>query len=115
MGLIVQKYGGTSVKNISKIKKACLLISAEKKRGNNVVVVASAMAGYTNEMVKLAENFSKCFIPEEYDTVVSSGEQFSVGLISMCLNGMRIKARSLLGWQIPIVSDENHSKAKIIR
>ena len=51
MGLIVQKYGGTSVKNISKIKKACLLISAEKNRGNNVVVVASAMAGYTNKMI----------------------------------------------------------------
>ena len=115
MSLIVQKYGGTSVKDISKIKKACLLISAEKNRGNDVVVIASAMAGYTNKMVKLAENFSKCFIPEEYDTVVSSGEQISVGLISMCLNGMGIKARSLLGWQIPIVSDENHSKAKIIR
>ena len=62
MSLIVQKYGGTSVKDISKIKKACLLISAEKNRGNNVVVVASAMAGYTNKLVKLAENFNKCFI-----------------------------------------------------
>ena len=115
MSLIVQKFGGTSVKDISRIKKACLLISNEISKGNKVVVVTSAMAEDTNKLVKLTKAFSKRDNQEEYDVVVSSGEQISIGLISMCLNEMGIKAQSFLGWQIPIICDNNHSKAKIIK
>ena len=114
MSLIVQKFGGTSVKDISKIKRACLLISTEHKKGNQVVVIVSAMAGETTKLINLSKNFSYSKNLDEYDVIVSTGEQVSVGLVSMCLNGMGIKAQSLLGWQIPIICDDNHSKAKII-
>ena len=114
MSLIVQKFGGTSVKDIRKIKRACLLISTEHKKGNQVVVIVSAMAGETTKLINLSKKFNYSKRLDEYDVIVSTGEQVSVGLVSMCLNEMGIKAQSLLGWQIPIICDNNHSKAKII-
>ena len=114
MSIIVQKFGGTSLGDIDKIKRACSLISRECEKGSQVVVLASAIAGETDKLIKLATQFEAKRSPEEYDVIVSTGEQVSIGLISMCLNQMGIKAKSLLGWQIPIVCDDNNSEAKII-
>jgi len=112
---IVQKFGGTSVGNISKIKEICKLIKKEYISGNQVVVVSSAMSGETNKLVKLAENFNISSCKYEYDMIVSTGEQISIALISMALKEMNINSKPLLGWQIPILCSKEPSKAKILK
>ena len=113
MQRIVQKFGGTSVGSINKIKNVCALIEKEFNKGNQVVVVSSAMSGKTNKLVALAENFDVSLNKREYDMIVSTGEQVAIALISMALKDIGITARPLLGWQVPIICSNDYTKAKI--
>ena len=109
------KFGGTSVANLDRIRKAAQIVKSkiinEKQK---VIVVVSAMSGVTNNLVKNFNNISLDSNNPEYDVIVSTGEQYSSGIMSAVLNEYGIKSRSLLGWQIPIFTDSNHSKARII-
>ena len=111
---IVQKFGGTSVGSISRIKQICKLIKKEYEQNNKVIVVSSAMSGETNKLVKLSENFDISSNKYAYDMIVSTGEQISIALISMALQEINIPSKPLLGWQIPILCSSDPSKAKII-
>ncbi len=113
MQKIVQKFGGTSVGTIDKIKHVCLLINKEIKSGNQVAVVSSAMSGETNKLVNLAENFDINKNKLEFDMIVSTGEQVSIALISMALKEIGLKGVPLLGWQVPITGSNDFTKAKI--
>jgi len=114
--LIVQKFGGTSVGDISRIKNVAKKVKAELDKKNKVVVVVSAMSGVTNQLVGYCNEVSSLTDNEslsEYDSVISSGEQVTCGLLALELQSIGYKARSLLGWQIPIKTDSIHSKARI--
>jgi len=113
MALVVQKYGGTSVGSVEKIKNVARRVARTFDEGNQVVVVVSAMAGETDKLVGLANEV--CEIPDdrEYDVLVASGEQVTIALLSMTLKSMGYEARSYLGWQIPIYTDDDHAKARI--
>lgn len=114
--LIVQKFGGTSVGDISRIKNVAKKVKAELDKKNKVVVVVSAMSGVTNQLVAYCNEVSSLTDNEslsEYDSVISSGEQVTCGLLALELQSIGYKARSLLGWQIPIKTDSIHSKARI--
>ncbi len=113
MARIVQKFGGTSVANIERIKAVALRVKAEVDAGNQVAVVPSAMAGETNRLVELVTSMSKLYDAREYDTIVSTGEQVTVGLLALALQDLGIQARSWLGWQIPIHTNGVHGKARI--
>ena len=113
MQKIVQKFGGTSVGTIDRIRNVCSLISKEIKNGNQVAVVSSAMSGETNKLVSLAENFDINNNKLEFDMIVSTGEQISIALISMALKEIGLKGKPLLGWQIPITGSNDFTKAKI--
>jgi len=110
---IVQKFGGTSVGTIDKIKHVCSLIQKEINNKNQVAVVSSAMSGETNKLINLAENFNLNNNKLEYDMIVSTGEQKSIALISMALKEIGLIGKPLLGWQIPIIGSSDFSKAKI--
>ncbi|MBW2545108.1 MAG: aspartate kinase, partial [Deltaproteobacteria bacterium] len=114
MAVIVQKYGGTSVADLEKIQNIAKRVIKTREAGNDVVVVLSAMAGETDRLIQMAGSASGG-TPEgrEYDVLVSSGEQISVSLLSIVLNGMGHKAISLLGHQVKILTDEAYSNAKI--
>ena len=112
----VLKFGGTSVANLKRIKNVVKIV--EKSIENNsskIILVVSAMSGVTNELIKDFKNIKNDISDPEYDVIVSTGEQSSSALISSLLNKKKIKSRSLLGWQIPILTDGNHSKARIIK
>lgn len=114
--LVVQKFGGTSVGDISRIKTVAQKVKAELEKKNKVIVVVSAMSGVTNQLVGYANEVSQLVTQEslaEYDSIVTSGEQVTSGLLSLELQSLGYKARSILGWQIPLVTDEAHSKARI--
>ncbi|HQB38462.1 MAG TPA: aspartate kinase, partial [Deltaproteobacteria bacterium] len=113
MALIVQKYGGTSVGTTERIKNVAKRIARTYDEGNDLIVVVSAMSGETNKLVALANEI--CEIPDgrEYDTVVATGEQVTIGLLAMCLKSMGYKARSYQGWQVPIITDSTATKARI--
>ena len=113
MQKIVQKFGGTSVGTIDRIRNVCSLINKEIKNGNQVAVVSSAMSGETNKLVSLAENFDINKNKLEFDMIVSTGEQISIALISMALEELGLKGKPLLGWQIPIMGSNDFTKAKI--
>lgn len=113
MALIVAKFGGTSVADVSKIKGAAAKIAREVERGHKVAVVVSAMAGVTNQLVDYCNQVDKLHDTSEYDVVVASGEQVTSGLMAMTLQKMGVKARSWQGWQLPIVTNDVHSKARI--
>ncbi len=113
MQKIVQKFGGTSVGTIDRIRNVCSLINKEIKNGNQVTVVSSAMSGETNKLVSLAENFDINKNKLEFDMIVSTGEQISIALISMALKEIGLKGKPLLGWQIPIIGSNDFTKAKI--
>jgi aspartate kinase len=112
---IVQKFGGTSVKDIDRIRNAARRVKREVDAGNEVVVVVSAMAGTTNQLVGWTQTMSPLHDTREYDTIVASGEQVTAGLMALALQDMGIDARSWLGWQIPIRTDDTHGKARIER
>lgn len=113
MARVVQKFGGTSVADIACIQGAAARVKAEIDRGNQVAVVVSAMAGSTNELVNQTIAISKLHDTREYDAVVAAGEQVSAGLMALALQNQRIDARSWLGWQIPIRTDDAHGSARI--
>lgn len=115
MALIVQKYGGTSVGNIERIKNVAQRVAKAKKKGNSIVVVVSAMSGETNKLVDLTNQAKEFPIGREYDVVVSTGEQVTIGLLSLALQGLGFKAKSFLGHQVPIITDSSFSKARIER
>ncbi len=113
MSLIVAKFGGTSVADIERIELAASKIIKETEAGHRVVVVVSAMSGVTNKLVSYCSEISPMHDVREYDAVVSSGEQITAGLMAMALQKRGVTARSWLGWQIPIITDEVHGKARI--
>ena len=114
MARIVQKFGGTSVGDIERIKNVAEKVKAEVSRGNEVAVVVSAMAGVTNQLVDYCGEIAPLYEAREYDAVVASGEQVTSGLAGNCLQADGISARSWQGWQIPIRTDEVHGKARIV-
>ncbi|MBO22255.1 MAG: aspartate kinase, partial [Rhodospirillaceae bacterium] len=113
MARIVQKFGGTSVADVDRIKNAALRAKAEVDAGHQVVVVVSAMAGVTNELVGYTSQMGALIDAREYDVVVSAGEQSNAGLMALALQNLGVQARSWLGWQIPIHTDDVHGKARI--
>ncbi len=113
MKLVVAKFGGTSVGTIDRIKSVATKIKNEIINGYNVIVVVSAMAGETNRLIELVKSLTNNHKTSEYDTVISSGEQVSSGLLAIALNEIGIKSKSYQGWQIPFETDKNFSKANI--
>ena len=113
MELVVLKFGGTSVADVPQIKKIALKVKDEVDQGNKVIVVVSAMSGVTNNLIDLVNQTSKNFSLSEYDVVLSTGEQITSALLSIALEELSLKARSWMGWQVPIVSDNTHGKAVI--
>ncbi len=113
MALIVQKYGGSSVGSVDKIKRIAQKIKGYRDKGDEVVVVVSAMGGETDRLTGLAEGLDGRPIPREMDVLLSTGEQVTIALLSMALRHAGVDAQSFTGWQIPIVSDTSHSKARI--
>lgn len=123
MARIVMKFGGTSVANLDRIRHVARLVEAEVEAGNEVAVVVSAMSGETNRLVALVDGLDADSpeqgrklggaIEDEYDSIVSSGEQVTSGLLAIALRRRGVKARSWLGWQIPLKTDMAHSKARI--
>jgi aspartate kinase len=107
------KFGGTSVADIPQIKKIALKVKKEVELGHKVIVVVSAMSGVTNNLVDLVKQVSKNFPYSEYDTILSTGEQITSALLSIALEELSLKARSWMGWQVPIISDNAHGKAVI--
>ena len=114
MARVVQKFGGTSVADLARIRNAAKKVKAEVDAGNEVAVVVSAMAGVTNQLVDHVNSISAVHDAREYDVVVSSGEQVTTGLMALALQDMGIAARSWIGWQLPIRTDDVHSRARIV-
>jgi len=113
MVLIVQKFGGTSVGTTERIKAVAGRIAAFKAGGHQLVVVVSAMSGETNRLIALAKEVQSEPDPREYDVVVSTGEQVTIGLLCMALLERGVKARSYTGGQVSILTDSSHTKARI--
>ncbi|MEM7680085.1 MAG: aspartate kinase [Pseudomonadota bacterium] len=113
MALIVAKFGGTSVADTERIKIAASKVAREVGRGHQVVVVVSAMSGVTNQLVSYCDEFGPSYDAREYDSVVSSGEQVTSGLMAMALQSLGVHSRSMMGWQVPIETNEVHGKARI--
>jgi aspartate kinase len=114
MSLLVQKYGGTSVASIERIKQVATRIVRSKRRGNDLVVVVSAMAGETNRLLALAQEISEIPDEREKDVLLASGEQVSVALLTLALKELGYPARSYLGHQVRIETDRAYGKARIL-
>jgi len=114
MALIVQKYGGTSVGSIEKILNVAQKVIATQKQGHDLVVVVSAMSGETNRLIELARQISDKPDPREYDVIVSTGEQVTIALLSMAIKKLGADARSYTGPQVRILTDDAHTKARIV-
>lgn len=115
---LVMKFGGTSMADLERIRRAARIVAAEARSGKRVAVVVSAMAGKTNELVAWTDGAGApaAGIPlsdDEYDVVVASGEQVTAGLLALTLRNMGFRARSMMGWQVPILTDDLHGKARI--
>ena len=113
MALIVQKFGGTSVGDLDRIRNVAARVQQEFDAGHQVAVVVSAMAGTTNQLVSWARDIGPIHDAREYDTIVASGEQVTVGLLAIALQNLGIDARSWLGWQVPVRTDDVHGAARI--
>ncbi len=109
----VMKFGGTSVADLERIRRAAGRVKHAADQGHSVAVVVSAMAGVTNQLIDQVESTAPIFDLREYDAVVSSGEQVTAGLMAIILQDMGVSARSWLGWQIPIRTNEAHGSARI--
>jgi aspartate kinase len=114
MALVIQKYGGTSVGNLDKIANVAKKVIKEKEKGNDVVVVLSAMSGETDRLIQLAQKAADEPDPREYDSLVSTGEQVTVTLLAIMLKGMGHQAKSFLGFQVRVLTDEAFRKARIL-
>ena len=110
----VLKFGGTSVGSIERILHAAKIIKKEFESGNKIIVVVSAMAGKTNELISLSKSISKEFTKRELDVLLSTGEQVTCALISGALNEIDIKAKSFMNWQIPILTEGDNNNARIL-
>ncbi|QGG80673.1 aspartate kinase [Litorivicinus lipolyticus] len=115
MALIVQKFGGTSVGTVDKIKAIAEKVQKFRSAGHQIVVVVSAMSGETNRLVALADEMQARPDAAEYDTIVSTGEQVTMALLSMALKERGCDARSFTGWQLGMHTDHSHAKARIKR
>ena len=113
MALIVQKFGGTSVGDLDRIRNVATRVKSEVDAGHQVAVVVSAMAGTTNQLVSWARDIGPMHDAREYDTIVATGEQVTVGLLTIALQNLGVNARSWLGWQLPIYTDDLHGAARI--
>jgi aspartate kinase len=119
MSRLVMKFGGTSVGDVDRIRRVARIVAAERKPGRGLAVVVSAMSGETDKLVKLARDAGGGLadqgagFDDEYDVVVSTGEQVTTGLLALALRAQGVPARSWQNWQIPITSDAAHSKARI--
>jgi aspartate kinase len=113
MALIVQKYGGTSVGSVDRIRNVAQRVAKYKAQGHQVVVVVSAMSGETNRLLALAKEMQAQPDPRELDVMISTGEQVTIALLSMALKDLGIKAKSYTGWQVPIRTDNAFTKARI--
>ena len=114
MALVVQKYGGTSVANLDKIANVAKKVIRTREQGNKVVVVLSAMAGETDRLIQLAQKAADNPFGREYDSLISTGEQVTVTLLSIMLNGMGYPAKSFLGFQVKVLTDMAYNKARIL-
>lgn len=114
MALVVQKYGGTSVANLDKIANVAKKVIGTREAGNDVVVVLSAMAGETDRLIGLAQKAADNPDGREYDSLISTGEQVTVSLLAIMLNGMGYPAKSFLGFQVRILTDKAFKKARIL-
>ena len=110
----VLKFGGTSVGTIERIQHVANIIKKEQSKGNKVIAIVSAMAGKTNELIKLSNEVSEKFSKRELDVLLSSGEQVTSALLSGALIELNVKAKSWLNWQIPILTEGEHNNARII-
>ena len=113
MARIVQKFGGTSVGDMERIRRVAARVQREVAAGNEVAVVLSAMAGTTDQLVAWTREASAGADPREFDLVVSTGEQITIGLLAIVLQDMGVAARSWTSWQLPIRTDGAHTKARI--
>ena len=118
MSRLVMKFGGTSMADLERIRRVARIVSTEVASGKQVAVVVSAMAGKTNELVAWTDGAGRPAQgvdqdDDEYDVVVASGEQVTSGLLAMTLRNMGVRARSWMGWQVPILTDDSHGKARI--
>ena len=110
----VLKFGGTSVGTIERIQHVAKIIEKERKVNNQILVIVSAMAGKTNELLKLSKEIDENFDKRELDVLLASGEQVTCALLSAALNKLNVKAKSWLNWQIPILTDGEHTNSRII-
>jgi aspartate kinase len=113
MGLIVQKFGGTSVGSVERIGQVADKVAKFRAQGHDVVVVVSAMSGETNRLIALAQEVDERPVPREMDVLISTGEQVTTALLSMALNKRGVKAKSFNGSQVRILTDDAHTKARI--
>jgi aspartate kinase len=114
MALIVQKYGGTSVGSIERIRNVAQRIARWHREGHRLVVVPSAMAGETNRLLALAKELTSDPDPRELDVVASTGEQVTIGLLAITLTAMGLKAKSYTGAQVQVLTDSAFTKARIL-
>ncbi len=113
MARLVMKFGGTSVANLDRIKRAAKRIGVEVAKGYEVIVIVSAMSGKTNELVGWVNETSPLYDAREYDAIVSSGENVTAGLMALTLQEMGVPARSWQGWQVPLKTTDAHGAARI--
>ena len=113
MALIVQKYGGTSVGSPERINNVARRVAKARAQGHDVVVVVSAMSGETNRLVALAHEMQEFPDPRELDVILATGEQVTIGLLSMALKDIGLPAKSYTGWQVALTTDSAHTKARI--
>ncbi len=114
MALIVQKYGGTSVGSVERIRNVARRVAKWRAAGHQVVVVPSAMSGETNRLIALAKELQAQPDPRELDVVASTGEQVTVGLLAMALEAIGVRAKSYTGWQVKVLTDSAYTKSRII-
>ena len=115
MKRLALKFGGTSVGSVEKIKKVANIIKNRHDDGNEIIAIVSAMSGVTNELMNKSNSISKNFDIKELDVLLSSGEQASSSLLSGAIIDLGLKARSWLGWQIPIITNDNHASSQIMK
>ncbi|HPW68015.1 MAG TPA: aspartate kinase, partial [Deltaproteobacteria bacterium] len=115
MAVIVQKYGGTSVGSLEKIRRVAQKIAGRHREGNRIAVVVSAMAGETDKLIRLARDLSERPDNREMDVLVSTGEQVAISLLAMALKDLGVPARSFLAHQIGIFTDNAYTKARITK
>ena len=113
MARIVMKFGGTSMAGTERIRRVARIVRRQQGAGHEVAVVVSAMAGETDRLVQFCREAHALYDPAEYDVVVAAGEQVTSGLLAMTLQGMGARARSWLGWQVPVRTDDAHGSARI--